>query len=144
MTHTLTSTLREIVLWIDHYADALLKDKFDISYSWFSLMKVLLDNEPINQRQLAINLGHSEAAVSKLVPRLEALELIERVIDPDNSHRHILSLTTEGRNITISANKLLEAVFLEYLKKSAIDIKLYTKLTSNIASVVRLAEYSLK
>jgi len=141
MDQPLTSKMHEIIIWMDRYADALLKDQYDITYSWFHLLIVLLQNEPINQRQLAKFMGHTEPAISRLLPKLIERGYISSSIDPNHKRINILSLTNEGRDLVMRANENLDAEFSEFIKASNINIETYEKLTDKISESISGVTY---
>ncbi len=63
---------------------------------WVALRE-LLDGEPLAPSALAIRLGMTRGAISKLVDRLAAKNLIARWADVSDKRRQDLNLTVHGR-----------------------------------------------
>lgn len=63
---------------------------------WIALY-IMLEEEPINQRNLAGELGVADSSAGRLIDRLEKMELVERAKDPQDRRSFVLTLTNAGR-----------------------------------------------
>lgn len=64
---------------------------------WYAAFAALRDEGPLTVGELSQRLGISHAAVSQVRTALEAEGLIQGQADPRDGRRHVLSLTTGGR-----------------------------------------------
>lgn len=59
---------------------------------------MMLDNEFVNQKTLATELGVAESSAGRLVDRLEKMGLVQRCRDAADRRAFVLKLTKEGQN----------------------------------------------
>jgi len=69
----------------------------DLSGSEIHLIEVVGQSEGLSVTDLAKRLGITKGAVSQTLKRLEAKELIVKEIDPANTSRITVSLSTKGK-----------------------------------------------
>ena len=105
-----------------------IKDKLsdaDITEGEFTYLANIFYAEAMSQRQLADLLFVSQANVAKMLKKLEAKKLIERVVDENNKSRKLIYLTEKGKAITLSLlnftfgweSKVLDSYSDEEVKK---------------------------
>lgn len=112
MTDRITYTLHHLVDELDGWADRLLAERFDLTFSQFMFLAVLEDGQPLDVTRMATCLQVSKAAVSKRVPGLVARGVVHADADPRHARRVVLTLTDEGQRITSEAGSLLDAAFI--------------------------------
>ena len=69
----------------------------DLSGSEIHVIEVVGQNEGLSVTDLARQLGVTKGAVSQKLKRLEAKELVVKGVDPANTSRITVSLSTKGR-----------------------------------------------
>lgn len=73
-----------------------------------------LDLEGTRVTDLADRLGVSKQAVSQLVDELETLEVLERVVDPEDARARRVCFTSKGRAGLLDGLKVLATLEAEY------------------------------
>jgi DNA-binding MarR family transcriptional regulator len=137
MNQTLTGKMHLLIAIMDGEADRLLRQFFDISYSSFHLLVSLLGAQPLSQRELADCMGHSEPAISRQIPKLAALGLIEVKVSPEHKRRNVITLTAKGQTMTAAANTMFEAAFGSVLADAKIDVSQLELMTTQIIDTLR-------
>lgn len=69
----------------------------DLSSSEIHVIEVVGQNEGLSVTALADRLGVTKGAASQTLKKMESRELISKEIDPSNTSRVTLSLSTKGR-----------------------------------------------
>ena len=69
----------------------------DLSGSEIHVIEVVGQNEGLSVTDLAKRLGVTKGAVSQKLKRLEAKELVVKEVDPTNTSRITISLSTKGK-----------------------------------------------
>ncbi len=78
----------------------------DIRPAQFSVLAVVGANRGLSQAQLASSLGIERARLVRLLHRLEARGLIQRLPSSADGRRHALQLTPQGRTLLARAKAL--------------------------------------
>jgi DNA-binding MarR family transcriptional regulator len=78
----------------------------DISPAQFSVLVVIGGNAGLSQAQLAATLGIERARLVRLLNRLEARRLTQRLPSSADARRHALRLTRDGRKLLTRAKTL--------------------------------------
>jgi DNA-binding MarR family transcriptional regulator len=78
----------------------------DISPAQFSVLVVIGANRGLSQAELAATLGIERARLARLLDRLQARGLIQRLQSSDDGRRHALQLTAQGRPLLKRAKAL--------------------------------------
>lgn len=76
-----------------------------------------IDLEGTRVTDLAERLGVSKQAVSQLVDELEAMEVLERAVDPDDARARRVRFTARGRAGLLDGLKVLGALEADYAAK---------------------------
>ncbi len=99
------------------------QERFEVAMATLDLRPVhydvlasLAERGPMAQRQLADLLDIDAARVVALIDELEARGLVARTVDPDDRRRNLLSLTKDGRSLTVRAARLAAAVEKDLLQ----------------------------
>jgi DNA-binding MarR family transcriptional regulator len=80
----------------------------DISPAQFSVLVVISGNSGLSQAELAATLGIERARLVRLLHRLEARGLTQRLPSSADGRRHALRLTAEGHKVLAQAKALAE------------------------------------
>jgi DNA-binding MarR family transcriptional regulator len=81
----------------DRFADKI--EKFDLKPKHAGLMTALAAGVSASQQELATRLGVAPSLVVALADHLEALGAIQRVRDPGDRRRQVLTLSDHGRKL---------------------------------------------
>jgi DNA-binding MarR family transcriptional regulator len=81
----------------DRFADKI--EKLDLKPKHAGLMTALAAGVPASQQELATRLGVAPSLVVTLADHLEALGAVQRVRDPGDRRRQVVSLTDHGRQL---------------------------------------------
>jgi MarR family transcriptional regulator, lower aerobic nicotinate degradation pathway regulator len=99
------------------------QEKFEVAMATLDLRPVhydvlatLAERGPMAQRQLADLLDIDPGRVVALIDDLEARGLVARTVDPDDRRRNLLTLTKDGRSLTMRAARLAVAVEKDLLE----------------------------
>lgn len=107
-----TFTLNRLVSVLNSHADAILRARFDMTFSQF-LFLVSLGDSTLSLTDLARRLEVSTAAVSKRVGWFEERGLVKTLHDPHNARKVLLSLTAQGGRLVEKAAADLDEAFTE-------------------------------
>jgi DNA-binding MarR family transcriptional regulator len=80
--------------------------QIDISPAQFSVLVVISANAGLSQAELAATLGIERARLARLLHRLQARGLVQRLESSDDGRRHALQLTAQGRTLLTRAKAL--------------------------------------
>lgn len=133
MDASLSYEIHALTARLDRAADAALQREFAISYRRFlTLFAVSLGNR--SQRELAVWLGQSEPATSRMVAVLSRDGLVVDSREPGSGNRRRLQLTPEGEAIVASCGRLLERLFRELVQQSGAS---YQRLQRDVRQLLR-------
>ena len=92
-----------------HLEQSLLKSK-SISFSQFMILVGFHCSLelPVSQSLIAERLYLTEATVSRHVSTLVSLGLLSRTDDKENRRKHIINITTKGKKVFESAQKIID------------------------------------
>lgn len=121
MQQSLGVLLHEVVALLDRSGGAILQRELGITYAQFYLLSAARRIGPASQQQLAASLGHSDAAVSRMLSVLAASGLVTSESDPGNRRRNIVLLTSAGAALAVQAEKLLERKLADLMRVQGVD-----------------------
>lgn len=87
--------LREVLLTLEHFRH-LIAMQFNLNISDLTALSHLSANTEMGQKQLSGYLGMSTSAVTTLIDRLEARDLVRRRAHPRDRRRAVLCLSAHG------------------------------------------------
>ena len=103
-----------------------------MSYKRCRVLAVLQHGGTKTQHELALILGHSDPAVSKMLAELSKEGYVTVRIDPDHARKRLVTLTSKGDEITTKGSALLHEHFNGILEKSKVDGSQYAALTRKL------------
>lgn len=110
--------LNNLVREINGQADALLRRKFELTYSQFVFLLIIGENDEVDVTRLALALGVTKGAVSKrLAWFIERGFVSTRQIQGD-AKRVVISLSQKGAALAKLSSDFLEEEFLRAISKS--------------------------
>ncbi|PTL71236.1 hypothetical protein C1I63_18525 [Rathayibacter caricis DSM 15933] len=121
MQESLPGLLHEIVGLLDRSAAAILKRENGLSYRQYYVLSAIATLTQTTQRELAEHIGHSDAAVSRMIATLANAGLVTVAVDPDHRRRNLVELTPEGVVTEQQAGRLLNTALADLLTQHGID-----------------------
>jgi DNA-binding MarR family transcriptional regulator len=111
--------LHRIVHQMDRAADRALRRELGISHRRAIVLLLIEGEGPVNQRQLASRLGHTEPAISAMMRELAGRGLV-RFESVDGRERQVL-LTDEGSRLVDASRALLRPMFDDVMGRTGVD-----------------------
>lgn len=96
LAEEIVRSVRQIVRTVGLHSRSLLSE-WGITTSQLGALRETARSGPLSSGALAREVGVSQATVTRLVDRLETRGLVERVRDPDDRRRVMISVTPGGR-----------------------------------------------
>ncbi|HEX5534882.1 MAG TPA: MarR family winged helix-turn-helix transcriptional regulator [Actinomycetales bacterium] len=115
--------LHRIVYALDRAADRRLRDQFGVSHGRAVLLRVIGVKGPCSQHELAVELGHTDPAITGMVRELVSVGLVEVRPDPDNGRRRLVSLTAAGADLVARVTAFLDAAMAELVSAADVDTR---------------------
>jgi DNA-binding MarR family transcriptional regulator len=88
-------------------SDQVLQEQLGIGFSQFKLLLILDKGIGIQQRDIAVKLGQTEASISRQIRLMQQSGLITSEVAPNNRRRHITRVTPKGKRVTDKAMEIL-------------------------------------
>jgi DNA-binding MarR family transcriptional regulator len=88
-------------------SDQILQEQLGIGLAQFKILDTLVENSAMQQRHIALQLGQTEASISRQIKLLQAKSMVETMRNPVNRREHITTLTSRGERITEAAQNVL-------------------------------------
>lgn len=103
------------------------------------LLLYLVSQKEIAQvKDLAYIMNISASAVSQMVSKLEADDIIRREIDPDNRRNSILMTGEKGKELIKEMNDKRTAIVTKYLKKlKKHDLEELDRIMANLSEIIQ-------
>ncbi len=126
LTNNIGYLLHHLSSVLDRQSDQILQEQLGIGFSQFKIMMVLKWSPHLRQRQIADNLGQTEASISRQIKLMKNMRLLSMERNPKNKREHITNLTDRGARLTESAlevlNKYHAPIFARLTDKQRADI----------------------
>jgi DNA-binding MarR family transcriptional regulator len=101
------SMLHHLSAVFSRESDQILQEQLGIGLSQFKILSTLVENSAMQQRHIALQLGQTEASVSRQIKLLQSKGMVETMRNPVNRREHITTLTSRGDRIIDSAQGIL-------------------------------------
>lgn len=89
-------------------SDQELQEVLGIGYSQLKLLLALQDRPYLKQRDIAADLGQTEASISRQVKLMIKQGMLQVTINPKNRREHLTQVTPKGTRITAAALETLK------------------------------------
>ncbi len=99
--------LQHVANLMTRQSDQVLQEQLGIGISQFRVLQALVDNPHIQQRQIGVLLGQTEASISRQVKLLYGKQMINTIINPDNRREHLTTLTLKGQRVVEASAEAL-------------------------------------
>lgn len=95
--------LHKLGAMMEHQSDVVLFDSFGVGYSQFKILLALDYHPHVQQKEIAMFLGQTEASISRQIGLLRASELVNIDRAEDDKKKNIVSLTSRGKKLSAQA-----------------------------------------
>ncbi len=92
---------------LSRQSDEALQQQLGIGFSQFKILMCLGEGGVVRQRQIAENLGQTEASVSRQIKLLHDGGLLSSTVSPGNRREHNTCLTAKGNKVVREAFLIL-------------------------------------
>lgn len=107
ITNNIGYLLHHLSFVLNRQSDQVLQEQLGIGFSQFKILMVLKWNPSVQQKQIADNLGQTEASVSRQISLLKERGLLARQRNDKNKREHLTVLTSKGERLTEAALQIL-------------------------------------
>lgn len=95
--------MQHVASLLSKQSEQILQERLGIGFSQFKILRVLQTNPQLKQREIAHNLGQTEASISRQVKLMLDDGLLRTTINPKNRRAHITVPTAKGLKLTEAA-----------------------------------------
>ncbi len=142
MQQSLAGSLHEVMGLLDRSGEVILKQEVGLSYRQFYIVSAIARLGPATQRELAEFVGHSDAAISRMVLVLAGAGLVTAEVDALNRRRNIVTLTVKGADLAQRAEALLDQKLTELLRQHNVDGSVFLALTLELKHALQSAGWA--
>ena len=100
--------IQKIAIMLARQNDKILLYNLGIGYSQYKILNVLQASTGIKQKQIAIQLGQTEASISRQIKIMYGDGLLQATPQPEDHRVHLATLTTRGKRICDDAQSILK------------------------------------
>ncbi len=90
------------------HSDQILQEQLGIGFAQYKILMALQGKPGIGQKDLAGNLGQTEASVSRQMKLLRSKAMVESRVNPKNKRQHLTLITFKGQRVQEAALALLD------------------------------------
>lgn len=117
----LARSLHQAVALMSRESDQILLEQLGIGLAQYKILTILHESAQTQQRGISVQLGQTEASISRQIKLLEGKGMLLVTRNPANLREHRTQLTVKGLRVIEAAEKSLDryhaAVFEELSKK---------------------------
>lgn len=103
--YLVSRTARAMSLQINQH---FLQAGFNVTGEQWAVLVQILDDDGLNQQEIACKVGKDKASITRLVDGLEKRNLVVRISDKNDRRNKLIYLTKEGKNVKIQLTKIAE------------------------------------
>jgi len=107
-THTVAYLIDHLAAQLAKQSDQVLQEQLGIGLSQFKILWMLETEPRTTQRDIASNLGQTEASISRQVKLMLADGLLHSLRNPQDHREHIMVVTPKGARLTAAGTQVLE------------------------------------
>lgn len=108
-TNNIGYLLQHISAVLAHQTDQVLQERLGIGFSQYKILSVLNESPNIQQRQIAVTLGQTEASISRQIKLLIEQGLLTSNKHPQNKREHVIALTPRGTRFIEEALRVINS-----------------------------------
>jgi DNA-binding MarR family transcriptional regulator len=130
---------------MERYSDTLLFDAYGLGFSQFKLMYVLQMQSGMQQKEIALALGQTEASISRQIGLLKSAGMITVELGVDDKKKHLITLSTKGQQSVADAMLLLNEHYEPILSSLGSDeqMRLLAQLNTLLDNLEARCTYTL-
>jgi len=102
-TNNIGYLLQHVSSLLAKQSEQVLQERLGIGFSQFKILRALQANPHVKQRQIASNLGQTEASISRQVKLMVDDGLLMSRVSPKSRREHIMVPTAKGTKLTEAA-----------------------------------------
>jgi len=110
-TNQLNYLIQHLSSVLGKQADQLLQEQLGIGVSQYRILTALEWTPRVQQKTIALNLGQTEASISRQIGLLEAKGLLTVKRDAQNKRKHVILPTPIGMQLTEAATAIIRRGF---------------------------------
>lgn len=107
-----------------------------IRMTHYAVMAYLEESGPASQKAIAACIGFDKSDVTRIVNDLEAQSLVQRLADDQDSRRHRVTLTPQGRRALQTSDRELGAAMRNFLR--GLDAQEYDELQRLLLKAIQV------
>jgi DNA-binding MarR family transcriptional regulator len=100
--------------------------EFGINQQQFVVLRFISNHQPINQKEIYSHLLFEKSNLSKIIKKLETLDLVKKKVSTEDNRFSILTIKPKGKTIIKNAMKKFESynsnLLKEFSKQEIYDI----------------------
>ena len=104
---TIAQKLHNLSALLARESDQILQERLGIGLSQYKILTAVEGNQRLQQRAIAVELGQTEASVSRQIKLLTRKDLITSRPNPGNKREHLTQLTAKGQRVVQAAHQSL-------------------------------------
>jgi len=106
-SHAILYYIQHLAVLTHRQSDQVLQDQLGIGMSQYRILKVLQTNPSVQQKQIALLLGQTEASISRQVKLMQERSLLSAQVNPANKREHVTMLQPKGQQVLESGAQIL-------------------------------------
>lgn len=107
----ITYALQHIASLLTKQADQVLHEQLGIGMSQFRILRMLEAKPQVTQQEIAIDLGQTEASISRQIKLMLHDGLLKVSRSPKDRREHITVLTQRGERLSVAADEVLNRYY---------------------------------
>jgi DNA-binding MarR family transcriptional regulator len=111
LTYSSDHLLQQVAAVLGRQTDQVLQGHLGIGFSQYKILLALHRHSHIQQRQIAKELGQTEASISRQIKLLTELHMLSAQINPQNRRERSVVLTPKGVHLIEEACNTLESYY---------------------------------
>lgn len=112
---SITPLLHHLAAVTARESDQILQEQLGVGFAQYKIMSALQANPKVKQRQIAYNLGQTEASISRQIKLLHKKDMLLTKINPRSRRERLTMLTSKGLKVLDAANKALASYHQTFL-----------------------------
>ena len=137
MNQSTSSSVHQLNIEMNRVADRVLQAELDVSYSRFYCLLNVMQHGGGTQHDIAIAMGYSDPAISKMLGELGESGYVEVTKDPRHGRRRIVELTSEGQEIVSRSLELLDDCFADAVRIAGVTESVYYQQTQALIAAMK-------
>jgi len=134
-TNDLIQLLDHVASMLGKQSDQVLQEQLGIGVSQFKILQALETEPRTTQKEIARELGQTEASISRQVKVMLGMGLLHSLRSPEDHREHITAVTRKGERLAEAAKAALDRYHRPTL--AALSEKQYEQLLATLEAIHR-------